>query len=80
MKYIFLSFLSTVLCAKAQVLPDSTITPNDSLRKIQLSEIVVTASRISESVLKSPVSIEMLDARQIRMSAQPSYFDAIENL
>ena len=80
MKYIFLSFLSTSLYAQTHILPDSAITPNDSLRKILLSEIVVTASRISESVLKSPVSIEVLDARQIRMSAQPSYFDAIENL
>lgn len=60
--------------------PDSTISPADSLRKVQLNEIVVTASRIPESILKSPVSIELLDARQIRLSPQPSYFDAIENL
>ncbi|GAB3777071.1 TonB-dependent receptor [Spirosoma horti] len=80
MKHLFLFFLCTLQFAHAHVLPDSTITPDDSLRKIQLTEIVVTASRIPESVLKSPVSIELLDARQIRLSAQPSYFDAIENL
>ena len=80
MKHIFYLFLLISSIAKASVLPDSTIKPADSLRKIQLSEIVVTASRVPESVLKSPVSIELLDARQIRLSAQPSYFDAIENL
>ncbi|CAN5276519.1 TonB-dependent receptor [soil metagenome] len=52
----------------------------DSLRSVQLTEIVVSASRVAESVLRSPVSIEVLDARRIRLSAQPSYFDAIENL
>ncbi|UHG90778.1 TonB-dependent receptor plug domain-containing protein [Spirosoma oryzicola] len=80
MKHIFLFLFFTSQAVASTMLPDSTINPKDSLRKIELNEIVVTASRISESVLKSPVSIEVLDARQIRMSAQPSYFDAIENL
>lgn len=52
----------------------------DTLRVSELEEVVVSASRVSEPVLKSPVSIEVLDARRIRMSAQPSYFDAIENI
>ncbi len=60
--------------------PDSTISPADSLKRIQLTEVVVSASRVPERVLRSPVAIEVLDARQIRQSAQPSYFDAIENL
>ena len=80
MKYLFFLFLLTTSFVKATVRPDSTINPRDSLRKIQLREIVVTASRIPESILKSPVSVELLDARQIRLSSQPSYFDAIENL
>ncbi|GAB3505481.1 TonB-dependent receptor [Spirosoma knui] len=80
MKHLFYFLLLLSQLCNAGTLPDSTITPTDSLRKIQLTEIVVTASRIPESVLKSPVSVELLDARQIRLSAQPSYFDAIENL
>ena len=80
MKYIFFFLVVMSQVTQAAVRPDSTITPADSLRKIQLNEVVVTASRVSERVLKSPVSIERLDARQIRLSAQPSYFDAIENL
>lgn len=80
MKHLFFLFLLTTSVVKAAIRPDSTINPRDSLRKIQLREIVVTASRIPENILKSPVSVELLDARQIRLSAQPSYFDAIENL
>ncbi len=80
MRYLSLIFFLVSTTLQAAVQPDSTITPTDSLRKIQLSEVVISASRASESVLKSPVSIEVLDARRIRQSAQPSYFDAIENL
>lgn len=80
MKYVFFLLLLSSGVRVAAMLPDSTITPADSLRKILLNEIVVTASRVPEQVLKSPVSIELLDARQIRLSAQPSYFDAIGNL
>ncbi|MBD2751774.1 TonB-dependent receptor [Spirosoma validum] len=80
MKYLF--FLILVICGITQTTAqtDSTGNPADSLRKIQLNEIVVTASRVSESVLKSPVSVDVIDARRIRLSAQPSYFDAIENI
>ncbi len=80
MKYISLVLIFVGTTVQAEMRPDTTITPTDSLRKIQLNEVVVSASRASESILKSPVSIEVLDARRIRLSAQPSYFDAIENL
>ncbi|HVY76249.1 MAG TPA: TonB-dependent receptor [Puia sp.] len=43
-------------------------------------EVVVTASRVSESRLKSPVAIEKLDIRAIRESAAPSFYDALENV
>ena len=43
-------------------------------------EIVVTASRVSESILKSPVAIEKLDIRAIRSSAAPGFYDALENI
>ncbi|GAB3898432.1 TonB-dependent receptor [Larkinella knui] len=80
MKHFFIALLLMAQLAQGKVFPDSTGLRRDSLRKVQLNEVVVTASRVPESILKSPVSIELLDARQIRMSAQPSYFDAIENL
>lgn len=44
------------------------------------SEVVITASRVEESVLKSPVAIEKLDIRAIRESPAPSFYDALENV
>ena len=43
-------------------------------------EVVVTASRVPESILKSPVAIEKLDIRAIRESPAPSFYDALENV
>lgn len=43
-------------------------------------EVVVTASRVAENILKSPVAIEKLDIRAIRESAAPSFYDALENV
>lgn len=80
MHYISFLLLRLGSTLQAAVWPDSTITPTDSLRKIQLNEVVISASRIAESSLKSPVSIDLIDARRIQLSAQPSYFDAIENI
>lgn len=43
-------------------------------------EVVVTASRVAESILKSPVAIEKLDIRAIKESPAPSFYDALENV
>lgn len=43
-------------------------------------EIVVTASRVEENILKSPVAIEKLDIRAIKQSAAGSFYDALENV
>lgn len=43
-------------------------------------EVVVSASRVEESVLQSPVSIEKIGVVGIRTSAQPSFYDALQNL
>ncbi|GAB3883968.1 TonB-dependent receptor [Spirosoma agri] len=60
--------------------PTDTIPTPDTLQARELTEVVISASRASESILRSPVSIDVLDARRIRLSAQPSYFDAIETI
>src|SRR5215212_3955642 len=39
--------------------------------------VVVTASRISENILKSPVAIEKLDVRAIRDAAASGFYDAL---
>ena len=43
-------------------------------------DVVVTASRVAESILKSPVAIEKLDIRAIRESPAPSFYDALEGV
>lgn len=43
-------------------------------------EVVVSASRIEEGILKSPVAIEKLDIRAIKSSPAPSFYDALENV
>ncbi|HCN84459.1 MAG TPA: energy transducer TonB [Sphingobacteriaceae bacterium] len=43
-------------------------------------EVVVTASRVAESIQKSPVAIEKLDIRSIRESPAPTFYDALENV
>src|SRR5689334_6907587 len=44
------------------------------------NEVVVTASRVAESILKSPVAIEKLDVRTIRETPAPGFYDALENV
>ena len=53
--------------------------PKDTVHT-DLTEVVVTASRVEESFLRSPVTVEKLNARAIRLSPAASFFDAIENL
>ncbi len=43
-------------------------------------EVVVSASRVEESILESPVSIEKMDIRAIREAAAPNFYDQIKTL
>ena len=44
------------------------------------NEVVVTASRTSEKILKSPVSIEKLDIRSLKETPAASFYDALGNV
>ena len=58
-----------------------TPAPADTTRrKVDLGEVVVSASRVEESFLQSPVTVEKLNARALRLTPAPSFFDAIEHL
>jgi outer membrane receptor protein involved in Fe transport len=59
--------------------PPRRPTPLDTLHT-DLNEVVVSASRVEESFLRSPVTVEKLNARAIRLSPAASFFDAIEGL
>lgn len=49
-------------------------------KAIWAKEVVVSASRVEESILKSPVAVEKLDIRAIRETPAPSFYDALENV
>ncbi len=44
------------------------------------SEIVVTASRVDEPILRSPVTIEKVDLIAIQQTTAPDFFDALANV
>jgi iron complex outermembrane receptor protein len=44
------------------------------------SEIVVSASRVEENELKSPVAVEKMDIRGIRETPSTNFYDALANL
>lgn len=46
----------------------------------ELDEIILSASRTPERIRESPVTVERLDARAIKNSSAPTYYDALENL
>jgi len=43
-------------------------------------EVVVSASRVEESILKSPVTVEKMDLLTIRQAATPDFYDALANV
>lgn len=43
-------------------------------------EVVISASRTETNLLKSPVTIEKISTMGIRTTAQPSFYDALQNL
>ncbi|HEX8330494.1 MAG TPA: TonB-dependent receptor [Hymenobacter sp.] len=51
----------------------------DTLRSA-LDEVVVSASRVEESFLQSPVTVEKLNTRAIRLTPAATFFDALEHL
>ncbi|NSL86674.1 TonB-dependent receptor [Chitinophaga solisilvae] len=60
--------------------PSDAVTVQLSSTEILGQEVVVAASRVQESILESPVSIEKLDARALKASPAPSFYDALANL
>jgi len=62
------------------------VTQNEGLsislntRTVLVDQVVVTASRVSESILRSPVTIEKLDVQSIKASPAPTFYDALTNV
>jgi iron complex outermembrane receptor protein len=49
-------------------------------QSILVNEIVVSASRVEENILKSPVAIDKLDIIALRETPAASFYDAMENI
>ncbi|MDX2302435.1 MAG: TonB-dependent receptor [Microscillaceae bacterium] len=47
---------------------------------IQAQEVVISASRVEQTILETPVTVEKLGVRQFQQSAAASTFDALQNL
>lgn len=66
--------------AKSQEIKLKVSIKSDSVKIRVLQEVVISASRVSESILKSPVSIENITNKQLKNTASPSFFDGLENV
>lgn len=75
-------YLALLLLASLKSLSqtETAKTTQDSIKKELLNEVIVTASRTSETYLRSPVSIEQLKAADAKNMGAPTCFDALENL
>ena len=78
-----LTLVVTSVGYKAQ---EFEVTQNEGLsislntRTVLVDQVVVTASRVSESILRSPVTIEKLDVQSIKASPAPTFYDALTNV
>jgi len=72
---LFFEALPFIISAQTDTLSTGT---DSSL--VDLSGVVVSASRRKEKILQAPVSIEKMELKDIHQSPQPSFFDAIENI
>jgi iron complex outermembrane receptor protein len=68
--------MKKVEVTKNNQIVDIALTENET----SLDEIVVSASRTPERVMESPVTVERLDARAIKNTSSPSFYDGLENL
>lgn len=61
---------------------EATATVDVSLEEQTLlgQEVVVSASRMEESILKSPVTIEKMDILGIKAAPTPDYYDGLANM
>lgn len=58
----------------------SNLTVELAESSIMGQEVVISASRVEESIMKSPVSVEKMDIIAIREVPQASFYDALNNM
>jgi len=77
--FILLSTTLITISSFGQTKIDSLSLTPDSIKYFSLNEIVISSSRIPETILRSPVSIEQLKSIDAKNMGSPTCFDAIEN-
>ncbi len=67
---------------EVQITNASTSDLNITLEEQTLlgQEVVISASRVEESIMRSPITVEKVDLIGIQQSTAPEYFDALANV
>lgn len=74
--YFILLFIS--LKSFSQI--ENPTAKQDTIKKEELNEVVITASRRSENLMRSPISIEQLKSAEAKKMGSPSIYEALENV
>jgi iron complex outermembrane receptor protein len=75
---LYLIFLFISLKSFSQT--EKSKTTQDSIKKEELIEVVITASRRSENLMHSPISIEQLKSAEAKKMGSPTIYEALENV
>jgi outer membrane receptor protein involved in Fe transport len=75
---LYLIFLFISLKSFSQTEKSKTV--QDSIKKEDLNEVIITASRRSENIMHSPISIEQLKSAEAKKMGSPSIYEALENV
>jgi outer membrane receptor protein involved in Fe transport len=75
---LYLIFLFISLKSFSQT--EKSKASQDSIKKEELNEIVITASRRSENLMHSPISIEQLKSAEAKKMGTPTIYEALENV
>lgn len=59
---------------------ENSKTKQDSIKKEELNEVIISASRRSENIMRSPISIEQLKSAGAKIMGSPSIYEALENV
>lgn len=78
-------FLLSLLCITANLLHGQDSLPvkkqgADTLAVKTLDEVIISASRMQEKILQSPVSIEKLNSSSFKTTPAPSFYDALQQV
>ncbi|GAB2665216.1 TonB-dependent receptor [Flavihumibacter cheonanensis] len=78
--YLTILLLAYSFLSIAQERDTTVLSGKDSIRESVLGEVIVTASRIPEKLLLSPVTVEKVSRSFFLTNSSPSFFDALDQV